>query len=240
MKSSLPPVTRRRFLKSTAQAAATFTILAAGSARTYAANERLNIAAIGIGGQGAGDIDQLKSQNIVALCDVDWRHAAGTFKKFPGAKPFKDYRRMFDQIPGEFDAVIVATPDHHHAPATMAALRLGKHVYCEKPLTHSAWEARAIAQAARAAKVATQMGNQAQASEETRRLQEFVLDNAVGAIREVHIWTDRPSQGLFNEYWPQGVARPTDTPAVPDTLEWDLWLGPAPARPYHPAYLPAK
>jgi predicted dehydrogenase len=240
MKSSIPPVTRRRFLKSTAKAAATFTILAAGSARTYAANERLNIAAIGIGGQGAGDIDQLKSQNIVALCDVDWRHAAGTFKKFPGAKQFKDYRQMFDKISGEFDAVIVATPDHHHAPATMAALRLGKHVYCEKPLTHSAWEARAIAEAARTAKVATQMGNQAQASEETRRLQEFVLDDAVGAIREVHIWTDRPSRGLFNEYWPQGVARPTDTPAVPDTLEWDLWLGPAPLRPYHSAYLPAK
>lgn len=240
MKSSIPPVTRRRFLKSTAKAAATFTILAAGSARTYAANERLNIAAIGIGGQGAGDIDQLKSQNLVALCDVDWRHAAGTFKKFPGAKQFKDYRQMFDKIPGDFDAVIVATPDHHHAPATMAALRLGKHVYCEKPLTHSAWEARAVAQAARAAKVATQMGNQAQASEETRRLQEFVLDDAVGAIREVHIWTDRPSRGLFNEYWPQGVERPTDTPAAPDTLEWDLWLGPAPLRPYHPAYLPAK
>lgn len=240
MKSSIPPVTRRRFLKSTAKAAATFTILAAGSARTYAANERLNIAAIGIGGQGAGDIDQLKSQNIVALCDVDWRHAAGTFKKFPGAKQFKDYRQMFDKISGDFDAVIVATPDHHHAPATMAALRLGKHVYCEKPLTHSAWEARAVAQAARAAKVATQMGNQAQASEETRRLQEFVLDDAVGAIREVHIWTDRPSRGLFNEYWPQGVERPTDTPAAPDTLEWDLWLGPAPLRPYHPAYLPAK
>lgn len=240
MKNSIPPVTRRRFLKSTAKAAATFTILAAGSARTYAANERLNIAAIGIGGQGAGNIDQLKSQNIVALCDVDWRHAAGTFKKFPGAKPFKDYRQMFDTIPGEFDAVIVATPDHHHAPATMAALRLGKHVYCEKPLTHSAWEARAIAQAARTAKVATQMGNQAQASEETRRLQEFVLDDAVGPIREVHIWTDRPAQGLFNEYWPQGVARPTDTPAAPATLEWDLWLGPAPQRPYHPAYLPFK
>jgi predicted dehydrogenase len=171
---------------------------------------------------------------------VDWRHAAGTFKKFPGAKQFKDYRQMFDKISGEFDAVIVATPDHHHAPATMAALRLGKHVYCEKPLTHSAWEARAIAEAARTAKVATQMGNQAQASEETRRLQEFVLDDAVGAIREVHIWTDRPSRGLFNEYWPQGVPRPTDTPAVPDTLEWDLWLGPAPLRPYHHAYLPAK
>jgi predicted dehydrogenase len=134
--------------------------------------------------------------------------------------------------------VIVATPDHHHAPASMAAIRLGKHVYCEKPLTHSVWEAREVARAARAAKVATQMGNQGQASEETRRLQEFVLDNAIGPIREVHIWTDRPSRGLFEEYWPQGSARPADAPRVPDTLDWDLWLGPAPQRPYHPAYLP--
>lgn len=240
MTSPGQPISRRSFLKSTATAATAFTILQAGSARTYAANERLNLAAIGVSGQGAGDIDQLKSQNIVALCDVDWRHAAGTFKRFPGAKQFKDYRKMFDAMTRELDGVIVATPDHHHAPATMLALRAGKHVYCEKPLTHAAWEAREVARAARAAKVATQMGNQGQASEETRRLQEFVLDNAIGAIREVHIWTDRPSRGLFEEYWPQGVGRPTDTPAAPDTLDWDLWLGPAPQRPYHPAYLPAK
>ncbi|MBI3416160.1 MAG: Gfo/Idh/MocA family oxidoreductase [Verrucomicrobia bacterium] len=234
------PFTRRRFLQNSAKAAAVFTILRAGSARTYAANERLNIAAIGAAGQGGSDIDQLKSQNIVALCDVDWRHAADTFKKFPAAKQFKDYRKMLDTIHGEIDAVIVATPDHHHAFASMAAIRLSKHVYCEKPLTHSVWEAREVAKAARAAKVATQMGNQAQASEETRRLQEFLLDNAIGPVREVHIWTDRPSRGLFDEYWPQGVSRPAGTPAVPDTLDWDLWLGPAPARPYHPAYLPAK
>ncbi len=238
--ASRTPLTRRRFLKTTATAATAFTILRAGSARSYAANERLNIAAIGVSGQGAGDIENLKSQNIVALCDVDWRHAAGTFKKFPDAKRFKDYRQLFDTMAGQFDAVIVATPDHHHAPASMAALRLGKHVYCEKPLTHTAWEARAIAKAAREAKVATQMGNQGQASEETRRLQEFILADTIGPVHEVHIWTDRPSRGLFDEYWPQGVGRPTDTPAVPDTLDWDLWLGPAPQRPFHPAYLPAK
>lgn len=234
------PITRRQFLRSTAQATAAFTILRAGSARTYAANEKLNIAAIGAAGQAASDIDQLKSQNIVALCDVDWRHAAGTFKAFPTAKQFKDYRKMLNSIHGEIDAVIVATPDHHHAFASMAAIRLGKHVYCEKPLTHSVGEARDVTKAARAAKVATQMGNQGQASEETRRLQEFLLDDAIGSVREAHIWTDRPSRGLFNEYWPQGVTQPTDRPAVPDTLDWDLWLGPAPARPYHPAYLPFK
>ncbi len=233
-------ITRRRFIRSTARAATVFTILKAGSARTYAANEKLNIASIGAGGQAAGDIGQLASQNIVALCDVDWRHAAGTFKKFPDAKKFKDYRKMLDTIHNEIDAVIVGTPDHHHFFASMAAIRLGKHVYCEKPLTHSVWEARVLTKAARDAKVATQMGNQAQASEETRRLQEFVMDGVIGPIREVHIWTDRPSRGLFAEYWPQGVTRPSDSPAVPDTLDWDLWLGPAPWRPYHPAYLPAK
>src|SRR6185436_15409337 len=112
--------------------------------------------------------------------------------------------------------------------------------YCEKPLTHSVWEARQIAKAAREAKVATQMGNQGQASESTRTLCETIWDGAIGPVREAHIWTDRPSNGLFNEYWPQGVARPTDTPPVPDTLDWDTWLGPAPERPYHPAYLPFK
>ncbi|MSU34258.1 MAG: Gfo/Idh/MocA family oxidoreductase [Pedosphaera sp.] len=233
-------ITRRRFIQSTARAATVFTILKSGSARTYAANEKLNIASIGAGGQAAGDIGQLASQNIVALCDVDWRHAAGTFAKFPDAKKFKDYRKMLDTIHSEVDAVIVGTPDHHHFFASMAAVRLGKHVYCEKPLTHSVWEARELTQTAREAKVATQMGNQAQASEETRRLQEFVMDGVIGPIREVHIWTDRPSRGLFAEYWPQGVTRPSDSPAVPDTLDWDLWLGPAPWRPYHPAYLPAK
>jgi predicted dehydrogenase len=175
----------------------------------------------------------------VALCDVDWAHAAGTFKKFPQAKPWKDYRKMLDEQK-EIDAVIVATPDHQHAFASMHAIRLGKHVYCEKPLTHSVWEARQVARAAHEHKVATQMGNQGQASEETRRLCEMIQDGAIGPVREVHLWTDRPSQGLFKEYWPQGIARPQETPQVPDTLEWDLWLGPAPARPYHPAYLPFK
>jgi predicted dehydrogenase len=117
---------------------------------------------------------------------------------------------------------------------------MGKHVYCEKPLTHSVWEAREIAKAAREAKVATQMGNQGQASEATRLLCETIWDGAIGPVREAHIWTDRPSNGLFNEYWPQGIARPTETPPVPNTLDWDMWVGPAPMRPYNPAYLPFK
>jgi predicted dehydrogenase len=202
-------------------------------------SEKLNIAGIGIGGQGAVDLEQLKSQNIVALCDVDQNHAAHVFKKYPDARRFTDYRKMLDEMKG-IDGVVIATPDHHHAFASMEALRRGKHVYCEKPLTHSVWEARHLAEAARAAKIATQMGNSGQASRETRRLCEYVWSGAIGEVREAHLWTDRPSNGLFAEYWPQGVPRPKETPPVPSTLDWDLWLGPAPSRPYNPAYLPFK
>ncbi len=229
---------RRRFLGTAGKAGLAFTILKAGSARTYAANEKLNIASIGAGGRAAGDIQELSSQNIVALADVDWNRAAGNFKKYPNAKQFKDYRQMFEKMAPQIDAVIVGTPDHHHFHASMAAIKLGKHVYCEKPLTHSVWEARELTLAAREAGVATQMGNQAQATEQTRVVQEFVMGNAAGQIREAHIWTDRPSRGLFAEYWPQGIERPKETQKIPDTLDWDLWLGPAPARPYHSAYAP--
>ncbi|HVK58627.1 MAG TPA: Gfo/Idh/MocA family oxidoreductase, partial [Candidatus Kapabacteria bacterium] len=235
-------LSRRSFLTRTAVASSAFMIVPShvlGLGGAQSANERLNIAAIGASGQGAGDIEALSSQNIVALCDVDWAHAAGTFKKFPKARQFKDYRKMLDELK-DVDAVIVATPDHHHAFASMHAIQLGKHVYCEKPLTHSVWEAREIAKAAREKKVATQMGNQGQASEGTRQLSELVMDNAIGKIHEAHIWTDRPSNGLFAEYWPQGISRPKETPPIPDTLDWDMWLGPAPERPYNPIYAPFR
>ncbi|HQX53769.1 MAG TPA: Gfo/Idh/MocA family oxidoreductase, partial [Planctomycetaceae bacterium] len=149
---------RRSFLQTAGATAATFTILKAGSVRTYAANETLNIASIGAGGQAAGDIQNVASQNIVALCDVDQDRAAGMFNKFPKAKQFKDYRVMLQEMAPQIDAVIVGTPDHHHFHASMAAIRHGKHVYCEKPLTHSVWEARELTLAARTAGVATQMG----------------------------------------------------------------------------------
>ena len=235
-------ITRRRLMGGAAISTAAFSIVPGhvlGLGGTTPPSERLNIAAVGVAGRGAGDIDGVKSENIVALCDVDWRHAAGTFKRFPKARQYKDYRRMLDKEKS-IDAVVVATPDHIHAFASMAAIKMGKHVYCEKPLTHSVWEARQVAEAARKHQVATQMGNQGQASEDRRRLSEMVWDGAIGPVREAHIWTDRPSRGLFDEYWPQGGGRPSETPPVPSTLDWDLWLGPAPQRPYHPAYLPFK
>ena len=234
--------TRRQFIRTAAFTAATFQIVPSyvlGLRGATPPSGKLNVAGIGVSGQGAHDIGQFTKENIVALCDVDWSHAAGTFNRFPEAKKYKDYRKMLDEQK-DIDAVVVATPDHVHAFASMAALRLGKHVYCEKPLTHSVWEARQVAQAADEAKVATQMGNQGQASEGTRRLAEKVWAGAIGPVREAHIWTDRPGRGLHEVYWPQGVDRPSGTPPVPDTMSWDLWLGPAPERPYHSAYAPFR
>jgi len=235
-------ISRRDFIGAAATAAA-FTIIprsVLGGPRHIPPSEKLNIAGIGVGGQGAGDIGAVSSQNIVALCDVDWRHAAGTFRRYPKASQYRDFRKMLDKEDKNIDAVVVATPDHIHAPASIAAIKRGKHVYCEKPLTHSVYEARKVAEAAREHKVATQMGNQGQASPQTRLMCEMVWDGAIGPVREVHVWTDRPNRGLNAVYWPQGVDRPKETPPVPETLDWDLWLGPAPNRPYHPAYLPFK
>ena len=235
-------LSRRQFMGGIAISAAAFQIVPGhvlGLNGATPPSGKLNVAGIGVAGQGGHDINQFTKENIVALCDVDWAHAAGTFKKFPQAKRFKDYRKMLDEVK-DIDAVVVATPDHMHAFASMAAMRLGKHVYCEKPLTHSVWEARQVATFARERKLATQMGNQGQASDETRGLCELVWSGAIGSVREAHVWTDRPSNGLFNEYWPQGVERPKETVAVPETLDWNQWLGPAPERPYSPAYLPFK
>jgi predicted dehydrogenase len=235
-------LSRRDFIGGAAATAA-FTIVPrfvlGGSGHTPP-SEKLNIASIGIGGRGASVLEGVESQNIVALCDVDWKHAAGTFKRYPKARQYHDFRKMLDKEENNIDAVTVATPDHVHAVASMAAIKRGKHVYCEKPLTHSVYEARMIAQAAREHKVATQMGNQGQASEETRLMCEYIWDGAIGPVREVHVWTDRPLNGLNAVYWPQGVERPKETPSIPYTLDWDLWLGPAPERPYHPAYAPFK
>ena len=231
-------LSRRRLLGCTALASAGFLFVPGrvlGLDGAKSPNEKLNIAGIGIGGKGKDDLAGVAGENIVALCDVDWNLAAPVFDRYPNAKRYKDYRKMLDEMP-EIDAVVIATPDHHHAFASMEAIKRRKHVYCEKPLTHSVWEARRVAEAAREAKVATQMGNGGQASALTRRICELVWAGAIGKVHEAHLWTDRPSHGLFDEYWPQGVGRPGDKPPVPENLDWDLWLGPAPERPYHPAY----
>jgi predicted dehydrogenase len=200
--------------------------------RRVSPNDKLNIAGIGIGGRGKDNLKNLDSENIVALCDVDEQHAAKTFALYPKAKRYKDYRVMLEKQK-DIDAVMVATPDHTHAIISMAAIKLGKHVYCEKPLTHTILEARKLTEAAREMKVVTQMGIQGHSHEGVREICEWIQAGAIGSVSEVHIWTDRPKG-----WWPQGVDRPQDTPPVPPSLDWDLWLGPAPARPYNPAYHP--
>jgi predicted dehydrogenase len=225
-------MSRRDFMGSAAAVAA-FTIVprhVLGGAGNKPPSEKLNIAAIGSGGMGGSNINACRGENIVALCDVDDERAKDTYKRFPNAKKWKDFRKMLDEQK-DIDAVIVATPDHTHAVAAMAAMRRGKHVYVQKPLTRTVFEARTLTEAARKYKVATQMGNQGHSGEGVRLICEWIWDGAIGAVREVNAWTNRP-------IWPQGIDRPTDTPEVPSTLDWDLWLGPAPNRPYHPAYLP--
>lgn len=223
---------RREFLKSSAAASAAMIVprRVLGGKGQNPPSDKLNIAGIGVGGMGGGDLSGMTEENIVALCDVDWDRAAGTFEKFPKATKYKDFRVMLDKEK-DIDAVVVATPDHFHAVAVMAAIQLGKHVYCEKPLTHTIREARTLTLASREAGVVTQMGIQGHATESIRVLCEWIWDGAIGDITEVHAWTPHP-------VWPQGIDRPRETPPVPDTLDWNLWLGPAPYRPYHPAYLP--
>lgn len=195
------------------------------------ANSKLNIAAIGVGGRGAGNLDGVSSENIVALCDVDANNLQEAAKRFPQAKLYRDYRRMLDELANSIDAVVISTPDHTHAPPAAAALRLGKHVYCEKPLTHCVYESRVLTELAVEKKLATQLGTQIHAGDNYRRVVEWVQAGVIGPIQEVHVW----SAASYS-----GGDTPTDTPPVPPHLDWDLWLGPAPYRPYHPAYVPFR
>ena len=221
---------RRRFLRDSAFIAAAFPFVSARN--VLGANNRLNIAAIGAGGKGSVDITYCAAENIVALCDVDQHNAAETFKAFPQARQFKDFRILLEKEAKNIDAVTISTPDHTHFHAAVHALRLGKHVYCQKPLTHTIWEARTLTKLARDKKVVTQMGNQGHSQTDSRRLVELIRAGVLGEVKEVHIWTDRP-------IWPQGIERPKAM-AVPETLDWDLWLGPAPYRPFHDGCVPFK
>jgi predicted dehydrogenase len=237
-------ISRRGFIGTSSVALAGLTIVprnVVSGLGHIAPSDKLNVAGIGIGGMGRNNITNLaKTENIVALCDVDWGEAAAkVFKTYPGAGKYKDYRVMLDTRK-DIDAVIVATSDHTHAIISMEAMRRGKHVFTQKPLTHTVFEARTLAKAAKEFKVATQMGNQGQAGDGPRRLREMIWDGVIGPVREVHVWTDRPNNGMFRTYWPQGVVRPPETPPTPETLDWDLFIGPAPMRPYNPAYHPFK
>lgn len=193
-------------------------------------NEKLNVAAIGAGGKGESDVNGCGRENIVALCDVDFERGAKTFKRYPQARVYRDFRVMLDDMP-EIDAVTVTTPDHTHAVAAMACMERGKHVYVQKPLTHSIREARMLQEAAHKYGVATQMGNQGNSLDGVRKLCEMIWNGDIGEVREVHCWTNRP-------VWPQNVGRPSKREREPATMYWDLWIGPAPKRPYHPAYAP--
>jgi predicted dehydrogenase len=222
-------ISRRDFVGGAAATAMAFTFV---PSRVFAQppSNKLNIAGIGIGGMGQNNVRACRDENIVALCDVDEKYAGKVFKAYPDAKVWYDFREMLDKQK-EIEAVIVATPDHLHAVVSMEAMKRGKHVYCQKPLTRLVAEARALTEAARKYKVATQMGNQGHSGDGVRNICEWIWDGAIGEVREVHAWTNRP-------VWPQGIDRPKETPPVPETMHWDLWIGPAPMRPYNPCYAP--
>jgi len=235
--------TRRTFIKSAAAVAgATVVAGMAGCAQSKPARykpgaerksllaprrDKLRVAFIGTGGMGGSHLETTKDLGIVCpcYCDVDTNRMGKAAELYPDAKAYQDYRVMYEKEADNFDAVMIGIPDHHHYPATILAMQLGKHVYTQKPLTHTPWEARKLAEAAAKYQVATQMGNQGHAGNGWRLVYEFVHSGAIGEITEVHSWTDRP-------IWPQAMERPEGEDAVPANLDWDLWLGPAQKRPY--------
>lgn len=196
-------------------------------------NEKLNIAAIGAGGKGYSDIAGCRTENIVAFADPDDKRAARTFTQYPDVPKYKDFRRMFDKETANIDAVLVSCPDHMHASAAMWAMARGKHVYCQKPLTRTVWEAQQLTLAAAKYGVATQMGNQGYSNPGARECCEIIWNGDIGEVKEIHAWTNRPMK-----YWPQGPDVVPQEAPVPSTLDWEAWLGGSPMRPYSPAYLP--
>ena len=231
-------ITRRAFNLAAAGALAAPAFL-----RAKDSPNKLNIAMIGVGGRGGANLRGVASENIVALCDVNANAVEAAAVKYPGAKKFTDFRKLFEHS-SDFDAVVVSTCEHTHAFATMLALKHDKHVYCEKPLTHNIWEARKIREEAANRKVATQMGIQMHATENYRQVVELVQANAIGPVREVHVWVSRAwglqSVEAAKKHKDIVVVseRPTDSAPVPAGLDWELWLGPAPQRPFHPVYVP--
>ena len=231
-----PRFSRRSFLTHSSAAVAAFTIVPKNA---FGAADRINVGCVGIGGKGASDVSGAAGAGgtIVALCDVDdnrrMRRGKDIRDNYPKAKFYRDFRVMLEKEGKRIDAVTVSTPDHAHCHASVMAMRMGKHVYCQKPLTHSISEARLMATTAKECGVATQMGNQAHAGEPIRRAVELIRGGLIGKVSEVHTWTNRP-------IWPQGMAERPPTEEVPSGLDWDLWQGPAPRRPYNSAYCPFK
>lgn len=233
-KSDFNPVSRRAFLGTTAAAAAGITILPSNVVAGLghkAPSDKLNIAGVGVGGMGATNLRNLQDENIVALCDVDWKYAKKTFDRYPKAKLYKDWQKMYDEMGEGIDAVVVATADHTHAIITTHAITLGKHVYVQKPLTHSVYESRLLTKLADKYKVATQMGNQGASGEGVNLTTEWLANGEIGEVTKVEAFTDRP-------IWPQGLNTPERGDWVPETLDWDLFIGPAKMRPYNQIYHP--
>lgn len=226
-------LSRRGLLRASAAAVPALFTISAGSRRVLGANDRLDVGVIGVGGRGGSNLDAVAGENIVALCDVDSGTLGGAASRFPAAARFSDYRAMLADA--KLDAVVISTPDHHHAPATVRALRRGLHVYCEKPLTHTVEEARLVAKLAAEKGVATQMGTQNHEHPGYLRLVELLRGGAIGKVSDVHVITDRPGK-----WWPQGIEAPKGGQTAPGNLDWDLWLGPAAKRAYDPAYVPFK
>lgn len=227
-------ISRRRFVGISALGAAGFTIVPSHvvSGLGYTApSDKLNIAGVGVGGKGHANLNGMRTENIVALCDIDWKYSEACFKDFPNAKRYYDWRKMFDEMGKSIDAVMVSTADHTHAVIAANAITMGKHVYCQKPLTHSVYESRLLTKLAKKFKVATQMGNQGNSGIDVKELCEWIWNGEIGEVREVHAWTNRP-------IWPQGLMRPKEVMKPPKTLNWDLFLGPAPVRPFHEIYTP--
>jgi predicted dehydrogenase len=245
-KKSKESMSRRKFIGGMAATTAAFTIVprhVLGGKGYTSPNDKLNIAVIGAGGKGTSDMYSVSTENIVALCDVDDRKMAGTLKRtkesedrqelsavLEKAPKYKDFRVMLDKEKN-IDAVTISTPDHTHTVAAMAAIQRGIHTFVQKPLTHTVKEARILREATKKAGVITQMGNQGHAGEGIRLIAEWLADDAIGEVDEVYCWTNRP-------VWETGMDRPKEIPSVPPELDWVLWLGPAPFRPYHPAYAP--
>ncbi len=231
-------LSRRTFLMGSAAAA---TLAGCATARRpklckmgyRSPNEKLNVAGIGVGGKGSSDVGGCDSENIVALCDVDWNRASRTFADYPNAKKYKDFRDMLDKEGANIDACTVSTADHCHAVAAMACMERGIHVYVQKPLTRTVHEARALTEAAQKYNVATQMGNQGHSGNDVRVFCEMIWSGIIGRVREVHAWTNRP-------IWPQGIPEPLPKEPIPEEMNWDLWLGPSPWRPYNSNYAPFK